>query len=98
MNWLIENIGTLATIGTTIFGIIIGGTISVQTIRHDIQSLSTRLQVLEQKTDKIQDLVVNHARLDERITSLDQRQLAQGARIDAILPLLLHAQAKEEDR
>src|SRR5882672_221174 len=46
-------------------------------------TIGGRMDKVETRLDALQSILVSEARQDERIAAMDQRMLAQGARIDA---------------
>lgn len=72
------NLGHLLTIGT--FIITIAGFIMV--MRDRVDAMSRRMVNMEIEMKKIVEVLVQQGRLDERMTAIDGRMLAQGQRID----------------
>ncbi len=54
------------------------------TIRKDVTYHGDRLANVEEEMKKIRDVMVSIARQEERMSAMDQRILAQGARIDEL--------------
>jgi hypothetical protein len=72
------------TIGNIIeIGVIAVGGISVFiTLRNTVANIKADVDGLQTEIKKLGEILVNLARFDERITSLDKRVTAQGRRID----------------
>jgi len=73
----------------TIIAFIVGGLAFVYTLRSDIEVHAQRIQmiadrfgIVEVKMERLSEVVVALARQEERLLAMDQRMLAQGARID----------------
>jgi hypothetical protein len=80
MDWFWSNLSSWMTI----LSFIVGGTVFAQTIRNDVAILGSRIQKLEDGQHKMQDVLIYVARQDERINAMDQRQLAEGRRLDKL--------------
>lgn len=61
---------------------LIVGLAFVYKMQGKIDNMSVRLMVLEEKLEKLIEVLVQQGRHEERIASLDQRLLAQGIRFD----------------
>lgn len=78
------NIGQVAQVVTLLIGI----GVMFQALRGDIKNQGERLVRVEGRLEKVEVVIVGQARTDERINAMDQRMLAQGARIDTQATLI----------
>jgi hypothetical protein len=69
----------------TMVSFLIGGIYFVATIKNDVRSSSTRLENVERELFELRKVVVDLARQEERMNSMDQRMLAQGVRMDQLI-------------
>lgn len=56
----------------------------IGSIVYAFGSTTTRLNTLDKKVDKLEGVMVQLARQDERLSAMDQRILAQGKRVDRL--------------
>jgi hypothetical protein len=81
MEFLTINLGNILTIAT----FLIGGLSFAYTIRSDVKVTSVRLTAVERELSDLRKVVVEIARQEERLNSMDSRMLAQGVRLDQIV-------------
>jgi hypothetical protein len=62
--------------------IAVGGVSVFITLRNTVANIKADVDGLQVEIKKLGEILVNLARFDERITSLDKRVTAQGRRID----------------
>lgn len=62
--------------------IAVGGVSVFITLRNTVANIKADVDSLQVEIKKLGEILVNLARFDERITSLDKRVTAQGRRID----------------
>jgi len=74
------NLGNVLTIIT----FLTGGVYFVSTIKGSVEAQGARLTNVEDELHEIRNVVVAMARQEERMNAMDQRMLAQGARIDKL--------------
>lgn len=82
--WLIQLLGITVQTGVTLAI----GFMAVGAMRTEIRYQGARLEKIEEKVEKLENLAVENARKDERISAMDQRLLAQGSRIDSTATIL----------
>lgn len=70
--------GNVLTIGFSIASIIA----IIVAMRTQLQFLEARMELMEREIRKLVEILVQQGRQDERLTAVDGRLLAQGARID----------------
>jgi hypothetical protein len=75
----------------TIVSFIVGGIMFVNTIRKDVSYQGERLTGVEEEMKKMREVMISIARQEERMSAMDQRMLAQGARIDDLVRRSDHA-------
>jgi hypothetical protein len=81
MEFLSVNLGNLLTMLT----FLVGGVGFAYTIRGDVKITALRLTAVEKELADLRKVVVEIARQEERMNSMDQRMLAQGVRLDQIV-------------
>jgi hypothetical protein len=81
LNLMIEQTITVGNI-IEIAVIAVGGVSVFITLRNTVANIKADVDSLQVEIKKLGEILVNLARFDERITSLDKRVTAQGRRID----------------
>lgn len=76
-DWTIS-LGNVLTIGFSIASIIA----IIAAMRIQLRYLEARMELMEREIKKLVEILVQQGRQDERLTAVDGRLLAQGARID----------------
>jgi hypothetical protein len=94
MDFLAVNLGNILTMIT----FVVGGLGFVYTIRADVRVTAMRLSAVEQELAQLRSVVIQIARQEERMNSMDQRTLAQGVRLDQIVMRLDGVLNRERSR
>jgi hypothetical protein len=68
--------------------ILVGVAAMFQALRSDVKDQGFRISKLENAVEKTQDMMILLARQEERYAAMDQRMMAQGARIDSTANIL----------
>jgi hypothetical protein len=64
--------------------LLIGFFVAIGAAKQEIRNQALLLNKIDSRVDRLETAFIQWARLEERMNSLDSRQLAQGKRIDYI--------------
>lgn len=78
-----EFLKLLLTNAPTILVFLVGGVVLINSLKKDVKFQSVRLAAIESEMSELRKVVIELARQEERIQSMDQRLLAHGKRVDA---------------
>jgi hypothetical protein len=81
----------------TIITFLVGGLGFAYTVRNDVRIATLRIEAMEEDVHELRKTIVELARQEERMRSLDQRLLAQGVRLDQVVNRLDGVLNRERD-
>jgi hypothetical protein len=80
--------------GLNILSMILVGSALIISMRAKVSELATDMSDVRKELEKLVSLQIQQGRHEERMTSMDQRILAQGQRLDAFIG----GRGKEDER